>query len=101
MWRDQPYTFETDVWSLGCITYELAALQLPFEAKNLQVLYKRVTKGAYKPLPPFYSSDLVKIVNATLQVQSTRRISLGKSRWRLIYRWAIEFGPNSQNYQQP
>lgn len=35
VWKDVPYDFKADVWSLGCIIYELTCLQLPFQALNM------------------------------------------------------------------
>ena len=62
VWRDKPYDFKSDVWSLGCITYEMAALQLPFQAKDMASLYKKVTKGDYKPIPRQYSDELRQVI---------------------------------------
>ena len=78
MWRDKPYDFKSDVWSLGCITYEMAALQLPFQAKDMASLYKRVTRGEYKSIPRQYSDDLRRIIHCMLTVRPKDRISLCK-----------------------
>jgi serine/threonine protein kinase len=44
------YDKKTDIWSLGCILYELITLEKPFEANNINMLNQKINKGYYKPL---------------------------------------------------
>mmetsp|Transcript_24296 Transcript_24296/g.11661 ORF Transcript_24296/g.11661 Transcript_24296/m.11661 type:complete len:94 (-) Transcript_24296:87-368(-) len=68
VWQDKPYDYKSDMWSLGCVIYELATLKPPFRANDMQGLYRRVLKGIYDPLPARYSNDLKTIMNMLLSV---------------------------------
>ena len=58
VWKDQPYGTKSDMWSLGCVLYEVAAQRPPFTAPDIQSLYKRIMTGYFPRIPPFYSNDL-------------------------------------------
>jgi len=73
VWRDQPYDSRSDIWSLGCIIYEMAALSPPFKSTDMQGLYRKVVRGLYPSIPACYSSDLSSLVRAMLQVSPTSR----------------------------
>lgn len=46
VWADKPYDYKSDIWSIGCVLYELCNLKPPFRGNNLEQLYKCVTKGS-------------------------------------------------------
>jgi NIMA (never in mitosis gene a)-related kinase len=70
---DKPYNNKSDIWSLGCVLYEMCALRPPFMAKDMQQLYKRVTEGRFTALGHPYSKDLDHIVKLCLQVKPDLR----------------------------
>jgi len=44
------YDYKTDIWSLGCILYELVMFEKPFTAPNIVMLNYKISKGNYRPL---------------------------------------------------
>ena len=78
VWKDQPYDLKSDIWSLGCVLYEAAALQPPFRANDMSALYRKVMRGDYPPLPIIYSADLNALIKAMLQVSPTLRPNCDK-----------------------
>lgn len=45
VWKDKPYNHKSDIWSLGCILFEMMAFRPPFKAKDMKELYEKVTTG--------------------------------------------------------
>jgi len=58
VWRDEPYSIKTDVWSLGCVMYELCMLRPPFNATDMDGLFDKVQKCSFDPFDSFYSKGL-------------------------------------------
>jgi NIMA (never in mitosis gene a)-related kinase len=69
------YTVNCDVWSLGCVLYELCCLRPPFTAKDFPGLMKRVISGYYDPIPSRYSRKLATLIRRCLTVDHQRRPS--------------------------
>jgi serine/threonine protein kinase len=96
VWKDKPYNSSSDVWSVGCVIYEMAALRPPFMANDMKGLYDKVTKGIYPPIPPGYSNDLTAVINLMLQVNPVNRPMCSKLlEMDLIRRHDIGYVPDT------
>ena len=76
VWKSRPYSFSSDVWSLGCLLYELVTLRVPFEARSLAELRFKVIRGKYNSVPRGYSKELSKMIEMLLKVDAKNRPSL-------------------------
>jgi len=66
VWKDKPYDNKSDIWSLGCVLYEMITLLPPFRANSMQGLCNKVTKGIFDPIPSRYSADLHQMIKSCL-----------------------------------
>lgn len=70
---DKPYSFKTDIWSLGVLLYQMIMLKLPFEAKSFPRLSMKIIKGQYNPIANCFSSELKELVKCLLQTNPDKR----------------------------
>ena len=81
VWDDLKYDDKCDVWSLGCIFYELCTLSPPFNGLNFKELLTNIKKGKYNPISSSYSNDLKQIIDWMLVINPNDR----KSSKELLY----------------
>ena len=80
-----PYSYESDIWSLGVLLYEMCALEVPFTASNLPVLSLKILKSEYPKLDNRWSEDLRKLVDSMLQIDHDKRPSLKEILGKLFF----------------
>ncbi|KAF5836953.1 hypothetical protein DUNSADRAFT_5182 [Dunaliella salina] len=76
---NQPYTFKSDIWSLGCVLYELCTLKHAFAADSLLSLVFQIVRGTFPPISTNdYSKNLSQLVNMLLNRDVSQRPSLAQ-----------------------
>ena len=62
MFNNLQYDNKVDIWSLGCILYEMLTLEVPFQADNMKGLKHKIIRGNYKIKNYGYSQELLDLI---------------------------------------
>ncbi|NWY66011.1 NEK5 kinase, partial [Erithacus rubecula] len=77
--ENRPYNNKTDIWSLGCVLYELCALKHPvstFQGNSLHELVLKICRGHFQPVSPNYSYDLRILISQLFKISPRDRPSI-------------------------
>ncbi|EFO64934.1 Kinase, NEK [Giardia lamblia P15] len=69
------YTEKADMWSLGCIIYQMCEYSLPFYWNGIEDIPKDLKNIQYKPISSEYSNDMKGVVASLLVLDPALRYS--------------------------
>lgn len=67
------YDEKSDIWALGCVIYEMAALLAPFQSNEEDAMKKKIQSGSIQRIPARYSDSLWKIICWMLEKSPAKR----------------------------
>ena len=83
--QGKPYSFKSDIWSLGVLLYQMMMHKMPFDANSLPMLSLKIMKGSFAPINiKNYSPDLKNLVKLMLNVEPEKRPSAKELLSKLI-----------------
>lgn len=71
--QNKPYSYQSDIWALGCILYELCTLKHAFHSENLLGLVYKIVQEEPEPIPESFGSEMQELVNLLLQKDNNKR----------------------------
>ena len=76
IWQNKEYDFRCDVFSFGCVLYEMITLRPPFRGRSVKELYNNVCNGEYASISPKYSNAIQYIVKKCLVTDMEKRTNV-------------------------
>ncbi|KXZ50225.1 hypothetical protein GPECTOR_17g862 [Gonium pectorale] len=74
VWSGRPYSYSSDMWSMGAVLYEMMTFRTPMEGRSMLDLRNRIIAGRYTPVVPGrYSSELVNLCHSLLSTEPSKR----------------------------
>ena len=75
VWMNKPYSFKSDLWSIGCVIYEMCELKTPFTGKDMDDLFINVCLNKVKRISDSYSDELWFMITKLLEVNVDKRFN--------------------------
>ena len=75
VWMEKPYGLKSDIWSLGCVLYEIISLHCPFRGENVVELYNKIIVGEFSRIPNKFSDELNWIILHMINSDPNKRLS--------------------------
>lgn len=75
VWGNLRYSKKSDIWSLGCVVYEMMTLKLPFRGKDMNSIQEKVLSGEYDPVVEGYSDEILQVLSMLLNKNQDLRPS--------------------------
>ena len=71
-----PYSYKSDVWSIGVLLYEMTTFKMPFDASSISELAKKIKNRDFKKInSQIYSNELKKLIYDMLNLNPNLRPS--------------------------
>ena len=76
--KNEIISYESDIWALGCIIYEMIKLKPPFSGDNSLTVANNVCEGTYEKLKKndFDEKEIIKLVENCLIVDRKKRYNI-------------------------
>lgn len=76
--QDKPYNQRSDIWSLGCMLYEMVTLNHAFDATSMKGLVMKILRGNYPAISKTYSKDLSDLISRLLKNNPQERPTINQ-----------------------